>query len=129
VAQGNTDLGPRALLDRFGNEDASTAAFDLAALQACLEELGAFAAIQHASAHRRTAGDMRKHLHDHFDAFRCLKLAHALRDRAHPSLPLREALARAPFLDVDPNAPLPALCEHLAALEGDGSFLEAGIVG
>ncbi len=111
-AQDEKECEPRALLARFQDPT-----FDVAALEACLDEVDAFAALKHASAHRRTRRDVRKHLHDHFDAFRFLKLAHALRDRAHPSLPLRDALARAPFLEIDPGAPLPVMCEELAALE------------
>jgi len=111
-ARGEMECEPRALLARFQDP-----AFDAAALEACLDEVDAFAALKHASVHRRTPRDVRKHLHDHFDAFRFLKLAHALRDRAHPSLPLRDALARAHFLKIDPGAPLAVVCEQLAALE------------
>ena len=121
-SQGGSEREPRALLARFAC--AHDATFDAEALEACLDEMDAFAAVRHASTHRRTPVDVRKHLHDHFDAFRCLKLAHALRDRAHPSLPLRDALARAPFIDIDPNAPLPLLCEQLAALEQRGPIAE-----
>ena len=103
---------PRAALASINNPT-----FDATALEACLDETNAFATVQHASTHRRKPDDIRKHLHDHFDAFRCLKLAHALRDRAHPSLPLREALARAPFINLDPNTPLDHLCVQLATLE------------
>ena len=118
-AQGYAEREPRALFTLIAN--AGPATFDAPALEACLDELDAFAALRHASAQRRTPRDVQKHLHDHFDAFRCLKLAHALRDRAHPSLPLRAALARAPFLGIDPDAPLDLLCEQLASQEREAS--------
>jgi len=114
-AQGNAEREPRTWLAQFA--DAEETAFDTSALESCLDEMNAFGAVRQASTQRRSAGDLRRHLHDHFDAFRCLKLAHALRDRAHPSLPLRDALARAPFIDIDPTAPLPRLCEQLATHE------------
>ena len=40
---------------------------------------------------------MRRRFHTWFDAFRTLKLVHALRDEGLPSLAWREALAEAPF--------------------------------
>ena len=40
-----------------------------------------------------------RHLHEWFDGFRTLKLMHAVRDQAAPSLGWREALHQAPFID------------------------------
>jgi hypothetical protein len=63
-----------------------------------LERLGAFPAMREAI--DRSSGDpstMRRHFHTWFDAFRTLKLVHALRDGGLPSLHYREALAEAPF--------------------------------
>ncbi len=63
-----------------------------------LEKMGAFEAMRDAIG--RSSGDaatMRRHFHTWFDAFRTLKLVHALRDGGLPSLRWREALAEAPF--------------------------------
>ena len=67
------------------------------ALREGLERLGAARAIREARARSSDAATLRRHLHTWFDAFRTLKLAHALRDGGLPSLPWREALAEAPF--------------------------------
>jgi hypothetical protein len=40
-----------------------------------------------------------RRLHDWFDGFRTLKLIHYLRDGGSPSLPWKEAVRRAPFMD------------------------------
>ena len=49
------------------------------------------------SSARATRPTMLRHFHTWFDAFRTLKLVHALRDGGLPSLPWRQALAEAPF--------------------------------
>jgi hypothetical protein len=66
-------------------------------LREALERLGAARAIAEARARSGDAATLRRHLHTWFDAFRTLKLAHALRDGGLASLPWREALAEAPF--------------------------------
>ncbi len=66
-------------------------------LRDSLERIGAFAAIRDAIGRSRSANTLLRHLHTWFDAFRTLKLVHALRDGGLPSLPWREALAEAPF--------------------------------
>ncbi len=63
-----------------------------------LEKMGAFPAMREAIA--RSSGDPKtilRHFHTWFDAFRTLKLVHALRDGGLPSPGYREALAEAPF--------------------------------
>ena len=62
-----------------------------------LERLGAFAAMREAIERSGDGPTMLRHFHTWFDAFRTLKLVHALRDGGLPSLPWREALAEAPF--------------------------------
>lgn len=66
-------------------------------LVAALESMGAFPAIRKAIAESTTEAAMRRRFHTWFDAFRTLKLVHALRDEGLPSLAWREALAEAPF--------------------------------
>ena len=61
-----------------------------------LERMGAFAAMREAI-ERSGDGTMLRHFHTWSDAFRTLKLVHALRDGGLPSLPWRQALAEAPF--------------------------------
>ena len=84
-----------------------------------LGESGAVAAARHAAEQRRSPRTLRKHLDDRFDAFFSLKLLHALREH-HPSLPLAEALARAPFVEVRSESP-ESLCRELARQESESS--------
>jgi hypothetical protein len=63
------------------------------ALEAVLDELGAFAALSVADRETRDPSALRARLHTWFDGFRTLKLIHGLRQRAFASLPYREALA------------------------------------
>jgi hypothetical protein len=62
-----------------------------------LEKMGAFPAIRDAIQRSSDPGSMLRAFHTWFDAFRTLKLIHALRDAGIPSLPYDEALAEAPF--------------------------------
>lgn len=66
-------------------------------LLAALERMGAFPAIREAIEESTTPEAMRRRFHTWFDAFRTLKLVHALRDEGLPSMSWREALAEAPF--------------------------------
>src|SRR5689334_2837987 len=66
-------------------------------LLAALERMGAFPAIREAIAESTGPDAMRRRFHTWFDAFRTLKLVHALRDAGLPSPAWREALAEAPF--------------------------------
>jgi hypothetical protein len=91
-------------------------------LRESLERLGAAAAIRQARARSSDAATLRRHLQTWFDAFRTLKLVHALRDGGLPSLPWREALAEAPFTALsgstedDPETLRAALAEAERAL-------------
>jgi hypothetical protein len=67
-------------------------------LREALEKMEAFEAIEEARTRSSHPSIFLRHLHTWFDAFRTLKLLHALRDRAFPSLPWREALSRAEFV-------------------------------
>lgn len=62
-----------------------------------LERMGAFGALREAIERSGDGPTMLRHFHTWFDAFRTLKLVHALRDGGLPSLAWREALAEAPF--------------------------------
>jgi hypothetical protein len=67
-------------------------------LTECLEGMDAFPALREAV--ERSSGDpatMLRHFHTWFDAFRTLKLIHALRDGGLPSLHYTQALTEAPF--------------------------------
>lgn len=68
------------------------------ALDAALDALGARAALQGARARAHRPDARARRVRDWFDGFRTLKLVHALRDAALPSLPWHHALAAAPFL-------------------------------
>jgi hypothetical protein len=66
-------------------------------LRESLERLGVSHAIAEARARSSDPATLERHLHAWFDAFRTLKLVHALRDGGLSPLPWREALAEAPF--------------------------------
>ncbi len=66
-------------------------------LRESLEKMGVSRAMAEARERSADPETLRRHLHTWFDAFRTLKLAHALRDGGLPSLPWREALSEAPF--------------------------------
>ena len=86
-------------------------------LRAHLEESGAWAAARIGVKRCRTPTTRAKHLHGGFDAFRTLKLIHALRAGGLASIPLREALSRAPFVRARGDAPLEEVREQLATEE------------
>ncbi len=65
-----------------------------------LERMGAFPAMRDAIERSGDASTMLRHFHTWFDAFRTLKLVHALRDGGLPSLPWRQALGEAPFTEL-----------------------------
>ena len=87
-----------------------TAQFDLDATRRCL----AAARDLHA---RYPQAQLRDRLHESFDGFRTLKLIHELTAARWPKRPWPEAAAAAPFLDVDPAAPLEVQRAALAARE------------
>ncbi len=69
-------------------------------LREALERMGAVRAIREAMDRSHDEETLLRHLHTWFDAFRTLKLLHALRDGGFASLPWREALAEAPFTNL-----------------------------
>jgi len=69
-------------------------------LETALRELDAFAAVREAISATRDPDPLLRRLHTWFDAFRTLKLVHALRDAGFPSMGWREALAEAPFTNL-----------------------------
>lgn len=58
---------------------------------------GTIAALARAARERNQGHDRLRAIHTHFDAFRTLKLIHALRDECLGTVPLREALTMHPF--------------------------------
>jgi hypothetical protein len=93
-------------------------------LREALEKLGVADAIAQARARSSDAATLARHLHTWFDAFRTLKLAHALRDGGLASLPWRAALGQAPFTGLsgstqeDPETLRRALAEQERVLSG-----------
>lgn len=69
-------------------------------LEALLQQSGALAALEEARTKTRAPRALRRRLSVWFDGFRTLKLVHALRDLAFPSLPVSEALAGAWFAEL-----------------------------
>jgi len=61
----------------------------------------------------RTSPDRARVLCERFDALATLRFVHRVRDRVHPDLPLRDALAAAPFVDIEASA---SIAEQRAAL-------------
>lgn len=66
-------------------------------LEQTLEKMGAFQAVRESAAATRDPEVLLRRLHTWFDAFRTLKLVHALRNEGFPSLPWRQAVTEAPF--------------------------------
>jgi hypothetical protein len=69
-------------------------------LETALREQDAFAAVHEAVAATRDPDALLRRLHTWFDAFRTLKLVHALRDSGFPSIGWRQALTEAPFTNL-----------------------------
>lgn len=94
-------------------------------LVTALRAMGALEAAADSLTLRLSPENRRRRLHTHFDAFRTLKLLHALRDDAFPALPLREALREAPFLaelsSAADDATREAGLEMLEAARGRGA--------
>jgi len=94
-------------------------------LRAHLDEGGAWAAALRGVQRCRTPLTRAKHLHGGFDAFRTLKLIHALRASGLASIPLREALSEAPFVSARDGTALEEAREQLAAAEKGQAGTEA----
>jgi hypothetical protein len=90
---------------------------DAERLRAHLDERGAWEAARVGAKRCRTPATRARRLHSGFDAFRTLKLIHALRAGGLASIPLREALREAPFVAARDGAPLEEVREQLAAAE------------
>ena len=90
---------------------------DVKRLRAHLDAGGAWAAARIGAKRCRTPATRAKHLHGGFDAFRTLKLIHALRAGGLASIPLDEALSEAAFVTARGGAPLEEVRKQLAAAE------------
>jgi hypothetical protein len=105
---------------RFAADDAATLALEGAdpALTKALAELGYVDALNTALAGAPAARRVAR-AHEWFDAFKTLKLIHALRDAGVPNRPWRSALAVAPFIDneaLEQDDPF-AICNALLMME------------
>ncbi len=114
LAERGAGADPAALLEA---QTRSWPAANAQRLRAQLDETGAWAAARVGVERCRTPATRAKHLHGGFDAFRTLKLIHALRGAGLGSMPLREALAEATFVRARPGAALEAVREQLARAE------------
>lgn len=94
-----------------------------------LEQMGALPVIRESIERSSDAASMLRAFHIWFDAFRTLKLVHALRDGGFPSLSYREALAEAPFTGLTDTTEddVEWLCQALAAEERKLSGAPAGL--
>jgi hypothetical protein len=99
----------------FEAHAATRSGLDTGLLRAALAEIGAWKAAETGAERRRAPEVLAKHLHDGFDGARTLKLIHALRAKSLRSIPLRDALAAAPFLRWERPAGLEAARDELAA--------------
>jgi hypothetical protein len=97
---------------------------DAERLRASLDAGGAWAAARIGATRCRTPATRAKHLHGGFDAFRTLKLIHALRAGGLASIPLREALSEATFVTAHDGAPLEGIREQLATAEREPALLK-----
>jgi hypothetical protein len=70
-----------------------------AAAELVLERLGVFAALTSAARQAPVGGVLRRRIHTWFDALRTLRFIHGMRDACLPSMPWREALRGAEFLE------------------------------
>jgi len=112
--------GPAADLDGLlETQVRSWPAANAQRLRAQLDRTGAWQAARVGIERCRSSRTRAKHLHGGFDAFRTLKLIHALRAGGLASIPLREALCAADFVDTPPGAALEAIRERLARAERD----------
>jgi len=126
VANRPTDERGRALIESVLEQRAEEeAGVEFELLRSCLHEIAAFDAAGALLDREGKHALLMRQLHERFDGLATLKLIHALRDRGLASLPLEEALVRAPFLDIDPSRvrDLPELRSTLALREGAAASL------
>jgi hypothetical protein len=115
-------------LDRFA-EAARVAALDevlseripglLPVAREILSGLGLYAALEQSARQAPPGAVLRRRVHTWFNALRTLRFVHGLRDRGLASLPWREALSSAPFLEAPfAEGPEPsAVCRALSVAE------------
>lgn len=103
--------------DLLAKQIGSWPAADPDRLRAHLEACGGWEAARIGVKRCRTPATRAKHLDGGFDAFRTLKLIHALRAGGLASIPLRDALSQATFVTARDDAPLEEVREQLAAAE------------
>lgn len=98
-------------------------------LEEALGKLGAFEAVREALGAAKDPVALRRRLHTWFDAFRTLKLVHALRDAGFPSMHWRQALTEAPFTNLvsSTDEETDTLRRELAAEEARLSATRAGV--
>jgi len=82
-------------------------------IRAVLDRMGAIEFAAEAARLNITPPVRRRRLHTWFDAFRTLRLLHALRDDCWPDRPWREVLAESPWLATGDDAPWLAAPESL----------------
>ncbi len=103
--------------DLLAEQTESWPTVDASRLRAHLEECGAWEAARIGVERCRTPATRAKHLHCGFDAFRTLKLIHALRAGGLASIPVLEALSSATFVTARYSEPLEAIRKQLADAE------------
>ena len=107
--------------DLLAEQVADWPSADAERLRAQLDAGGAWSAALIGVRRCRTPVTRAKHLQGGFDAFRTLKLIHALRAGGLASIPLRDALAEAAFVRAPSGAPLEQVRKQLADAErGNG---------
>jgi hypothetical protein len=86
-----------------------------------LASLKIFDALSAAAGQAPAGPVLRRRIHTWFDALRTLRFLHTLRDAALPSVPWRDALEAAPFIDeaFRDGASPEAACVRLARLEAE----------
>jgi hypothetical protein len=112
-------------LDAFVHEGCSQRGLDAQRLMAVVEALEAQGAVARAASESKDQEGLRRRLATWFDAFRTLKLLHALQETGLGKVPWQEALRRAPFAapalpgdnQLTDAASLRLVAERLASLE------------
>ncbi|MEO1914098.1 MAG: hypothetical protein ABGW98_09590, partial [Myxococcales bacterium] len=108
---------PEQSIDHHLEVAAIHTGIELDPLRAILDRLGALEASRKLLSRK---GDRARSLNENFDALATLKFIHAVRDDVFPDIPIRSALARASFIDVDvadPKHPFAQICLELETAE------------
>jgi hypothetical protein len=114
LAEAGDSVDPAELL---AEQTESWPTVDASRLLTHLEECGAWEAARIGVERCRTPITRAKHLHCGFDAFRTLKLIHALRAGGLGSIPVLEALSSATFVSARRSEPLETIRKGLADSE------------